>query len=197
MKQQRVKKRLKRIGFSALALILLTTEIIDDITGLTSMRGRKGVYDFARKISADKYNFRQTLKELEEGGLIKDTERGFLITPKGLKQAKEFQLLEPRSVKINENWDGKWRIVIFDIPERLRSERNIFRGFLKRKGFIRLQNSVFVCPEADFEQVNTIRYELGIEKYVNFLIAESNLLDDDSILKNIFKNSSIKDKEML
>ena len=186
MARQIIKKQLKRIGFSTLALMMLTAEIIDDMTGLTSVRGRKGVYDFARKMDADKYSFRQTLRELEEGGLIKNTEQGFLITPKGLKQAKEFRLLEPKSVSIGEDWDGKWRFVIFDIPERLKSKRNTFRAFLKRKGFVRLQNSVFVCPEADFDEINVLRFELGIEEYVNFIIGESNSLDDDSLLRQKF-----------
>ena len=184
---KKIKKRLKKFGLSALALILLSSEIIDDITGLTSMRGREGIYDFAHKLDTGKYSFRQILNEMEENGLIKNSDDGFLITPKGLREAKKLKVIEPKSVLIDENWDGRWRIVIFDIPERLRSQRNTFRAFLKRKGFVRLQNSVFVCPDAVFEEINILRYELGIERCVNFLVAESNSLDDDSLLRETFK----------
>ena len=76
--------------------------------------------------------------------------------------------------------------MIFDIPEDMRAQRNFFRALLKRKGFIKLQNSVFVAPNADFDELDLARREYGIEKYVNFLIAESAATDDDSFLRKRF-----------
>jgi DNA-binding HxlR family transcriptional regulator len=35
-----------------------------------------------------------------------------------------------------KNWDGKWRIIIFDIPEKQRKIRRILRGKLKEWGFV-------------------------------------------------------------
>ena len=58
-------------------------------------------------------------------------------------------------------WDGKWRIVVFDIPENLRSIRQALREHLCRLQFYQLQKSVFVLP-----------YECGdeIEFYWSFII---------------------------
>ena len=183
------KIKLEKFGISAIALLGLTAEIVDDITGLTSLRGRKGVVDFARKLNMGEYQLASAIRSLEREGFIDKIEDGYLITPKGLKKSKKLRLQSPVSFS-GEDWDGNWRIVIFDIPEIKRSERNIFRSILKRKGFIRLQNSVFVCPYADFSELNVLRHEYHIEKYVNFLIAKSDSSDDDTILKNKFGLSS-------
>jgi len=67
-----------------------------------------------------------------------------------------------------------------------KKERNIFRSLIKRKGFLGLQNSVFIAPFADLEMIDMIRRELKIEKYVSFFVAKSHSSDDDSALKKRF-----------
>jgi len=43
-------------------------------------------------------------------------------------------------------WDGKWRIVIFDISEKSRLLRNALRRKLKELGFGMLQQSIYISP---------------------------------------------------
>ncbi len=43
-------------------------------------------------------------------------------------------------------WDGKWRIVLFDVPESKRPVRDYLRGVLKRLGFREFQRSMWVWP---------------------------------------------------
>jgi hypothetical protein len=43
-------------------------------------------------------------------------------------------------------WDGKWRMVIFDIREKRRGVRQRLRCMLAGAGFVRLQDSVWVVP---------------------------------------------------
>ncbi len=43
-------------------------------------------------------------------------------------------------------WDDKWYIVAFDIPETQRIKRNAFRERLKKIGFGRLQDSLWISP---------------------------------------------------
>lgn len=45
-----------------------------------------------------------------------------------------------------KKWDGKWRIIVFDIPEKRREEREKIREFLNRHGFGRISNSIYVSP---------------------------------------------------
>ncbi len=186
-KQQTGKKpkfRLAKFGLSAVALLLLSMEMVDDATGLTSLRGKQGLWDFSRKLKMGKYNLSELIKSLENDLLVKREGNRFYITPKGRRKAHLLRLHTP--TKLPKNWDGKWYFVIFDIPEDLRAIRNILRSILKRKGFIKLQASVFVAPYADFEELDLIRREYEIGKYVNFLVAESAETDDDSLLRKRF-----------
>lgn len=43
-------------------------------------------------------------------------------------------------------WDGKWRIFMFDIPERYKLLRDFVSFHVKRAGFKQLQRSVFAYP---------------------------------------------------
>lgn len=52
----------------------------------------------------------------------------------------------PRLKFINQPWDGKWRIVGFDIKESERNLRNVLRHHLKLSGFGMLQKSLYVSP---------------------------------------------------
>ena len=41
-------------------------------------------------------------------------------------------------------WDKKWRIVVFDIPEKQRGARDSLRTYLKKLDFYELQKSIFI-----------------------------------------------------
>jgi len=45
-----------------------------------------------------------------------------------------------------DKWDGKWRIVLFDVPESKRPVRDYLRGVLQRLGFREFQRSMWVWP---------------------------------------------------
>jgi len=166
----------------ATALLALTAEIIDDATGLTSLRGKSGIYDFSRKLNLGHYQIQRIFRELEKQNLISKTQKGFLITPKGRVKVRNYNLQQEEKSK-NDEWDGRWRIVIFDIPEDQRRARNLFRATLKRKGYIELQQSVFVYPYGNFNILNQIRHEMEIEGCVSFLIAKADEVEDDKNLR--------------
>ncbi len=44
-------------------------------------------------------------------------------------------------------WDGRWRLVLFDVPEARGSTRNTLRRYLRNRGFGYLQNSVWITPD--------------------------------------------------
>lgn len=65
-----------------------------------------------------------------------------------VKGTRALGVLERPNIKLTKpkRWDGKWRVVIFDIKERRRLTRNRLRDVLKRLDFKRLQDSVWVYP---------------------------------------------------
>lgn len=109
------------------------------------------------------------------------------LTEKGKKKAGRFQI---DALKINKpkKWDGKWRLVIFDIVQLQNAKRNAFRGKLKELGFRHMQKSVWVCPYKCQDEVSLLRDFFGLNKKdIRLITAED--IEDDKYLKDIFKIS--------
>jgi phenylacetic acid degradation operon negative regulatory protein len=47
----------------------------------------------------------------------------------------------------SRTWDGKWRLVLFDLPMERHVERGRLRRYLRARGFGYLQGSVWVTPD--------------------------------------------------
>ncbi len=110
----------------------------------------------------------------------KNAEQFVKITKKG-----ELAILLARAkLSSAEPWDGKWRVIIFDIPEASRLERNRFRRLLKEFGFLKLQASVFVSPKALNRRALDYLKQSGLMKYIRILKVEE--MDDDSDLRKLF-----------
>lgn len=96
----------------------------------------------------------KSLSRLEKLGLIqKSKERNknkYSLTKQGKRQNKSVKLLihladtfiGPKKYQ----WDGKWRIVMFDIPEYLKKYRDELRTQLEMLNFFQLQKSVWIHP---------------------------------------------------
>ena len=70
------------------------------------------------------------------------------------------------------SWDGKWRIVMFDIPNHMKSARDAFAATLKRFEFERLQKSVFVSPYSCEEELEVVADYFDISEYIDIIVAE-------------------------
>lgn len=91
-----------------------------------------------------------------------------ILTKDGQKKALKFKLDE-MEIKIPAKWDGKWRIVIFDIPDRFKKAREALRKKLRDLGFIKLQESVFVLPYECEDEINFIMEVFLIRPFVRFM----------------------------
>jgi len=70
------------------------------------------------------------------------------------------------------NWDGVWRIVIFDVPESHRKARDTLRAKLKSWGFEIWQRSVWATKKPLTEKIRSLVRDLKIESWV--IVIESN-----------------------
>jgi len=106
-----------------------------------------------------------------------------VLTDKGKLKALNYRFKE---MKIKENsWDGKWRLVIFDIPEKLKKARDALRWKLKELGFYELQKSVFVFPYECKDEIDFIIEFFNLRKFVRYGILEN--IDNELHLKKIFR----------
>jgi len=84
----------------------------------------------------------------------------------------------------NKQWDEKWRIVIFDVPEKIRKGRNALRSKLKELGFYELQKSVFVFPYECQKEIRFIIKFFRMEKYARYGVLSA--IDNDADLRKVF-----------
>lgn len=105
------------------------------------------------------------------------------LTPRGKKRLVRFRADSLR-LKKPSYWDGRWRVVLFDIPHEKKGARDLFRGRLKQMGFTGLQDSVWVSPYPSYQEVSFVAELYGIAPYVRFLLVKE--LDRDQDLRTHF-----------
>lgn len=91
----------------------------------------------------------------------------------------DFKLQKPKK------WDGKWRVMIFDIPEHKRKIRNGLTLLFRQAGIHRLQNSVWVYPYDCEDVITLLKVDFGIGKYLLYLIVDE--LENDKYLREEFE----------
>ncbi|MFA6536756.1 MAG: hypothetical protein WC250_02155 [Candidatus Paceibacterota bacterium] len=103
-----------------------------------------------------------------------------VLTERG-KEAGVLCNLDKLKLKVPAKWDGNWRIVIFDVPEKLKVVRESLRMHLNNLGFIELQKSAFIYPFPCFEEVSEVVNFYGAEKHVRMITASA--VDNEESLK--------------
>lgn len=68
------------------------------------------------------------------------------------------------AIPVPARWDGKWRLVMFDVPEKRKKVRDTLRMLLRSAGFIHFQDSAWIQPYQCDELVTLLRSHLGSGK---------------------------------
>lgn len=134
-----------------------------------------------------KYQLKSSLSRLINAGYLVLVEEGgkkrVRLTPKGERYAAlmgEGKLV-PKKPK---RWDGKWRLLIFDIPEKRRKTRRQIRTTLVSLGFVRLQDSVWAYPYDCEDLMTLLKADFKIGKEVLYVIVDK--LEYDAPLRKKF-----------
>lgn len=99
------------------------------------------------------------------------------LTEDGKRKVRRYQFEELEIAK-PERWDKKWRIVIFDIPEkRKKTAREALRGKLKKLNFFQLQESVWAYPYPCESEIQLAAEIFGVTPFINIIVAEKILND--------------------
>src|SRR3989304_4484269 len=120
---------------------------------------------------------------LVKNGLLQ-YKNGFLeLTKNG---ETELELLEMKGWKMDKpkRWDGRWRMLIFDIPETRRPARDKVRQTLSTIGFYRLQDSVWIYPYDCEDLVTLLKTDFRVGKDLLYLIVDS--IENDKNLRKSF-----------
>lgn len=136
----------------------------------------------------------RSIKGLYQSKLVTEKRRAdgsvlLVLTPEGRRRA---QLFQKRDIEIARpsQWDGRWRIVLFDIPEEKKSLRDIFRRHLQKIGFRELQKSVFIFPFECEREIDSLVRLYEAEEYFRFILATA--VSHERSLKKIFSLKTSK-----
>ena len=84
----------------------------------------------------------------------------------------------------NRKWDGRWRIVFFDLKTEKTKERDAIRLMLRRCGFIFLQKSVWVYPYSCSSEVEFLRSFFQLEEKEFRLVVSDDIGGDDYLRRH-------------
>lgn len=160
--------------------------------GLTLLfeAGKESVFESAQgEFSYKAWQMRQRLRQLEKQHCIDIVEEPdgkitVTITKHGMVRALTYEL-DTMKLTMPSKWDKKWRLVIFDIPEKERRLRDLFRMRLKQLGLYQLQESVYISPYPCFDEVEFLREIYGVAFTVRYLLVEK--AEEDAFLRTHFK----------
>ena len=103
------------------------------------------------------------------------------ITQKGETRLRAFSI-DLIKIKKPKEWDGKWRLAMFDIPMIFTKGREALRYHLKELNFFQFQKSAWIYPYPCEDEIIFIADFFGVGKYVEILTVE-NVLRDEKLKK--------------
>ena len=135
------------------------------------------------------YAVTRSIKNLADTGLIEtmesDRQSYARITPKGRQKLASLKLDNKHTLS-NPSWDGKWRIVLLDLPETRKAEREALRYLLKKAGFICLKNSAYVSPYPFEFLFQNIKKDFELTSELMIIVTESLDPETDAMLRKSF-----------
>ncbi|HYV33391.1 MAG TPA: CRISPR-associated endonuclease Cas2 [Candidatus Limnocylindria bacterium] len=151
--------------------------------------GFSGLYWSPYKHLCERNNFgeryyRTAVYRLDKQGLLKTTnKKGIKFLKLTAKGQLKVLMLKAAVVK-SQRWDGKWRLIIFDIPEDAKPRREELRKLLLQNNFYKLQASVFINPyPLNREAINYLK-QSGLISYIRMLRVDE--VDSDIDLRKRF-----------
>jgi phenylacetic acid degradation operon negative regulatory protein len=163
-------------------ILILLAALIDEVDAYSfKNQVRRMLFDGWYK----KSTFGPTVSKLLSVGEIEKIEKNgklfYRLTSKGSKKLKEdipiFKLA-------SQPWDGRWRIVIFDIKEEKRFLREALRDKLLSLGFGMWQKSVYIIPYNIEQEINQYLVSKKLFPSCVCLVARRADLGDDRVLAN-------------
>ena len=112
----------------------------------------------------------QAFRRAEKGGFVRKKTIGegtyIALTKFGIEKLKKLKDKPDFDTKIEDKeWDGNYRLVFFDIPEKNRALRDLLRSKLKELGFVGWQKSVWVGREDVTSKLREFFEKIGLQDY--------------------------------
>jgi len=121
------------------------------------------------------YAIARSIKNLLGDGFVEafnSEHNQYLRLTKQGKQKLNNIALECESSLVSTIWDGYWRIILLDIPEERKSEREALRYLLKKAGFACLKNSVWISMYPFEHLFTNIKKDLNLSTELIIIVTD-------------------------
>ena len=141
-----------------------------------------------------KYRYKKIIDKMFDDKIIFLSGERIELTDKGLKLLKQIQIedISLNEMKDEQNWDGIWHLVCYDIPEKFKKERDQLRHKLFESNFYLIQLSLWVYPFDCKEEIAVIAQNLGIAPFVAYLNTD-HLPQQQKLLKHFHLQDNLKE----
>lgn len=154
---------------------------------LASGRSSKRIFNYLNRYKRGGEQIRRSLQDLKRKRLVSIREVGgeeeFVITKTGKLYILKYRFNDMR-LSQSKKWDGKWRVVMFDIPERHGKARRALSHKIKEMGALPLQKSVFIYPFPWQDEIDFVAEFFQVSPFVRYLEASS--IEGENELKHHF-----------
>ncbi len=164
------------LGLLAVTGVMLALAVAPGLGGILKMIDRNP-YKAMEKL-------KRALKGLVKKGLVIKTSNGYQITDLGMTEFN-YREFNKYQLTTKKQWDGKWRVVCFDIPEKRKDVRRAVQRKLSLLGFYKLQNSVFIYPHQCNELVELAHRIFHIQKHLRIMTVTH--IDNEQAILRHFK----------
>ena len=134
------------------------------------------------------WRLRQVIKRMQNSKLVEvKEEKGvpiIKITHKGKQKLLRYKVDE--MVLDESSWDGKWRLIIYDVASTKRANSEMFRTILNKLRFLKLQRSVYLTPFKCEDEIEYLRLLFDIGNEVQILKVGS--LENEAAYRRYFGN---------
>lgn len=159
--QEVILKSVAAAGFLSMAIVAPNAIQALAKLGIIDVKKRRGEY------------INRARNRLIDANMLARDKKGFLyVTPKGERKLRQ---LERRDYVLQKprRWDGKWRMLVFDIPNHRKGLRDKVRRTLVAIGFVHLQHSVWVYPYPCDDLIALLKSDFKIGKDILYVIVDS------------------------
>lgn len=182
-KKRRRKENIQRAVLAAVAITgtlavgMLAPNIFSALPGVMGKKRYK--LAFQARTAASRLAIKGHVRFVEKNG-----KKRMEITEAGKRAIGLEEQKTALAAKCGKRWDKRWRLVMFDIPQRRRRDRDRLRSEMRACGFLRLQNSVWIYPYDCEELIILLKADIKFGKDVLYAIVES--IENDGWIKKHF-----------
>jgi DNA-binding transcriptional regulator PaaX len=137
------------------------------------------VEEFIRSHRKQKH-LKQSLRRLMARGFVRERKSKLELTREGIKFFKTRASRPGKPMR----WDGKWRLVSFDVPGGYSVVRDRIRALLGEFGFYRLHKSVWICPNSVAKDFWKWMVEEELDGYCKAMVVD--IIEGDEELRRHF-----------